>query len=436
MYLLAILAVLAIVSCSKDDGSEMDPQTQSPDTQNPDTPGGDVMNDSITYFTLNVNEFWIDDLIRSTYIVINDMDGKLIDYKKVENDNQYEFKVKEEDAKDLYTVTQFVDFAGGGGTFRVNSASTYYNIKQGAVWSFNGFPPPLPGPDTDLSFDLAVENIEGWSDYVLSTDNGFIRTTFDETPSSLDFSGLSIEENSKYMLTVHFDSQPSKYIILENLIDGDKVTINGDELLAFDSSVAINLPDNGKVYTKSLTANTKITPAVSDNLNVLDAFSNYIIFIDSSDEAKNFTYRYENRTSSPKDINLSSTDFDFNIVNNSIDGFKFETTKNHDTKLSRWQEQVTMDTRTFLKYWTFNSDDKAYGTIPELPEALLTEFTDFKVENLEYNFTSLTVGGNSHTFGFENPGVSVNDQELVTEIFTFNNPATKNKMQNNKELPF
>jgi len=360
-YLIALLAIFfTIGSCSDDDRPIMDPQGGDPNMGNPDTgdetpdTGGETQKDSIVFFTINTNENLINDRIKSYYIIINDTEGKLVDFKKLENN-------------------------------------------------------------------------------VLSNDRGFQEFNSSDTSSSVEYTGIKMKENSKFMFTVHFKSKPSKYIILENLKDTEVNVVNGDQMMPFDNQIAINVPKDGRTYTKSLTAQynnsetfssvlfSDIVSGESDNFNLLDAFSNYGIVINYSEATNNFKYDYLQITSSPKDITIENVDFNITIINTSIDKFELQTQENHDRRLTEWEEVIKIDRNTFTKKWSFVSDVRPYTARPELPEELLTEFPDFKVENLEYKEIEFRVGGNSYVSAFENPNSST-EEESVVERFVFENP--------------
>lgn len=428
IYISVLLVVLSIMSCSKDDGVTPDPGSQNPEIEE---------NGSITYFTLNVNEYWLNDNNKLGFIVINNDEGKLIDFKKIENNTQYVFKAKKEEAMDKFTVTKFVQI--GSENFH-KRGDTYYNVKQGAEWNFSGKASTTNTgtPPKTISFDLKIENISGLSDYDLS---GFESVSSVQSGSTLDLS-ISMSENQVCMLTAHFTSETSKYIILDAVKDGDIITLNKNELSDFDSYITINLPNDGYTYTKNLYAdykNTykfltystdKITPLISDNtLGLLDELSNYDIYIETSDSEKNMDYLYWYASMSPKDIDVPAIDIDFSVVNNTFEGFKIETNKNYNIKTSVWSHNINSDFSK-VNSWLFYSDEQDYNKIPELPTELLNAYPDFEVENLEYVKTVLYRRGRIYSDIMENS----NDQDVITESFTFNNPGNKNKISRINDL--
>jgi len=286
-FLLVILAIIfSISSCSKNDDSLTSLQAVDPDT------GGEIDNDSIVYFSINVNPYWLNDQLRSTYIVINDPDGTLIDHQKVENDTRYEFKIKKEDVKESYTITRFIDYLDELGTYRVTAAQTYYNIEKGSIWNLNAKRPNTNGSgnsSASVVFNFKVENIEGWSDHFVHRSDGFAGFVSNETPTSLEYMNVALRENEKLMLTIHFDAKSSKYVFIDPPNNDNVVTIDGSSLLDFDSFVNINVPNDGNEYNKTVFAdyldlgtfftsfNTKIISSKSDKIGLLDSFNNYEI---------------------------------------------------------------------------------------------------------------------------------------------------------------
>ncbi|MFL1894271.1 hypothetical protein ACJRPK_01130 [Aquimarina sp. 2-A2] len=439
-YTLLLLVLLAGISCSKDDSGNPEPNPENPKT------GEEVINDSIIFFTLNVKKYWQENgFYKSGYIIINDEDGRLIDYRKIKNDSQYVFKAKKTEVLDKFTVTRFVN--GGSNSLNVNIADSYHNIEKDAVWNLGGV---VANSDSGnqanrVLFNLQVENISGWTDYALSNNKGHLTNAISEDLSSIDFSTISMVENDIFMLTIHFESQPSKYMLLEGIKDGDLLTVNGNDLLPFDSSIQVNLPNDGYVYTKNLRADhrdsstfitnngVEIKPRISDNLELLDAFSNYIIAIRTSDPEKDLSYSYNYSTLSPKNINVPALNSDFMLINSNFHAFEFETNQEYDTKISVWRNDLNSSLNS-INILTFNSNEQDFSGMPEYPTELFISYPEFDLETLEYERTSLTKGWIPYTDFFKNNAVEDDSQDTTSEVFRFTNPALKNKKSSINDL--
>ncbi|WP_378185860.1 hypothetical protein ACE939_12185 [Aquimarina sp. W85] len=439
-YTLLLLILLAGISCSKDDSGNSESNPENPKT------GVEIKNDSIIFFTLNVDKYWQENgFYKSGYIIINDEDGKLIDYRKIKNDSQYVFKAKKTEVLDRFTVTRFVN--GGSNSINVNIADSYHNIEKDAVWNLGGVATNSDSGNQAnvVLFDLRVDNISGWTDYTLSDNKGHLTYARSEDLSSLDFSGILMVENDISMLTIHFESQPSKYIFLERIRDGDLLTISGNDLIPFDSSIQVNLPENGYIYTKNLRAdhrngstfitnsNVEIKPKISDKLELLDAFSNYTISIQTSDSEKNLSYSYNYSTLAPKNINVPTLNSEFMLINSNFRAFKFETNQEYDTKISVWRNDLNSSLNS-INILTFNSNEQDFSGMPEYPTELFTSYPEFELETLEYERTSLTKGWTPYTDFFKNKIIEDDNLDTTSEVFRFSNPALKNNKSSINDL--
>ncbi|WP_109851241.1 hypothetical protein [Aquimarina sp. AU58] len=444
MKKLLFLALLAItVSCSKDDEPILNPDTDA---------GTESVNDSITYFTLKVNEFYIGEIVNSGYLIINDNEGNILAHTQIENNKEYVFKAKKGEEKESFTVSRFIyrnrEFS------QINFLKSSFNIKKGTIWDFKGYDPSSITATTKKtnerlkSFSLKIQNISGHSGAKVSSNNrGSIWSSSSETTNSINYEPISCDENqNKFLITVHFKSEKSKYFFIDNVQDQQEIIIDGSELKEFDSYIPINLPNDGNTYSKGLRANltteeifetasiTKIESEAASTFGILEGFYNFYIHITTSNTAKNYSYSYQNQKVSPslEAITILPYSTDFKLINSSKNAFEFTTSQKYTTKVSRWSHQISDFNENQDRYdrWVFQSNELAYQTIPKLPQEFFDLYPHFEVENLKYEETKFL----SYKGFFTDENSSENSNTMFTESLTFSNPDYNKSFKKNKDF--
>ncbi len=444
MKKLLFVVVLAIaISCSKDDEPVINPDT---------TNETDPVNDSITYFTLKVNDLYIGDFINSSYLIINDNEGNILANTQIENSKEYVFKAKKGEEKESFTVSSFRYRNGEFSQF--NLLGSYFNIKKGAVWNFNGYDPSTVidnngGTNGELkNFSLKIQNIEGYSKAEISSNRGPIGSSYSGTTNSIEYDPISFYENyNKFLITVHFKSEKSKYILIDNIQDQQEVIVDGSELKEFDSYIPIHLPNDGNIYNKGLMARlpsnevystssfTEIKSLETSNFGMLEDFYIHTIDVFTSNHEKNYNYRYS-RTSpeKPKPVTIEYST-DFKLINNSRNAFEFTTGQKYTTKASAWSYYNTNAINNFYLYsgWIFNSNELPYQTLPKLPQEFLDLYPQFTIEDLEYEYTSFSNGSIYENF-FTGVNSFDNTKTWFRESLTFENPDYNRSFKKNKDF--
>ncbi|WP_062053885.1 hypothetical protein [Aquimarina longa] len=439
IFLLAILIIT--ISCSKDD----DP-INKPNTNNETTP----VNDSITYFTLKVNDFYIGKTVNSGYLIINDNEGNILAHTQIENSKEYAFKAKKGEEKESFTVSRFI--YSDQEVFQYNFLDSFFNIKKGTTWNFKGrettSATTRKANNTSKKISLKIKNIDGYSTVYLSSPRGGLNYSASGTANSIDYDSIELHGNpNKILITVHFKEKKSKYIFIDNIQDQQKVSVDGSELKEFDSYIPINIPDDGNTYSKDLTARltseesfstvwfSDIESEAASNFGILKGFYDFYIHIFASNNAENYSYRYIKRSPTLDAITVSPYSTDFKVINSSMNAFEYTYTMNqkHSTKQSTWTLSINDNKKNKFRTdnWAFRSNELPYQTIPKLPQEFLDLYPFFKVENLEYNSTGFSKGVTYENF-FTDDNSFENNNTYIKESLIFTNPD----YDNNKSKSF
>ncbi len=437
--LLFIMVVLTItVSCSKDDSINLTDEESSTE------------NDSITYFTLKVGKNYVGEVFNSGYIIINDNEGNILEHAPIENEKEYVFKAKKGEEKESFTVSRLTN--RDRTNFKTNILVSYFNVKKGAVWNFKGFATSGGTTTTDEttpespSFSLKIQNIDGFSNVAISSVNGGVGYSFSGTDNSIDYDPISFDANqNKFMLTIHFKTEKSKYIFIDNIQDGQEIIVDGSELKEFDSYVPITLPNDGNIYRKELMASlnpeerfeispfyNRIENVEASNFGILKDFYNFRASVSTSNPEKNYSYRYDVESAELEAISIPQYGTDFKLINNSINAFQFTVNYLHDTKSSKWSYDIDDFENRIFRYdsWVFHSNGLPYQTIPKLPQEFLNKYPNFKIENLQYEDTIFSNGFDYETF-FSGASNSENNQR-IWEYLTFRNPDYDKSFKKNE----
>ncbi|WP_438426413.1 hypothetical protein [Aquimarina macrocephali] len=444
MKKLLFLALLVItISCSKDD----EPVLNS-DTNNETDP----VNDSITYFTLKVNEFYIGEIVNSGYLILNDNEGNVLAHTQIENNKEYVFKAKRGEEKESFTVSRFM--YRNRESSQVNFLRSFFNIKKGTIWNFEGFDTSSVITNREgtnkgsKSFSLKIQNISGHNSVQISSTQGGISSSSSETANSIDYDPISFNENqNKFLITVHFESEKSKYFFIDKVQDQQEIIVDGSELKEFDSYIPINLPNDGNTYSKDLSANlapeerfsttwfSKIETEAASNFGVLESFYNFSINIHTSNTVENYSYSYTRKSPKLETVTILPYNTDFKLINSSINAFEFTGNQKYSSKLSRWSHRISDFVEKKFRYdsWSFQSNEHVYQTTPKLPQEFFDLYSHFKVEDLEYEETIFSNG-----FTYENFFVDVNSSEngdtKFTESLTFKNPDYNKSFKKNEDF--
>ncbi|WP_271768866.1 hypothetical protein [Aquimarina algiphila] len=443
MKKLLFLVLLSItISCSKDDGlvtnSDINNET-------------DPINDSITYFTLKVNEFYIGEIVNSGYLIINDNEGDILAHTKIENDKEYIFKAKKGEEKESFTVSRFI--YRDRKSSQVNFLSSFFNIKKGTIWNFEGSETnrsiantKVIGKDTKI-LNLKIQNIDGYSTVGISSNNGSLSTSSSFTSNSIDYDPIVLQnKQNKFLITVHFELEKSKYFFIDNVQDQQEIIIDGSELKEFDSYIPINLPNDGNIYSKNLSANltpeerfsttwfSRIESEATSNFGVFENFYDFFIDVYTSNDAENYRYSYIQESPTLESLTIQPYSTDFKLINSSLMAFEFTSNQKHNTKSSRWSNRIDnfVDNKFRYDSWSFRSNELPYQTMPKLPKELLDLYPHFKLEDLVYEETSFSNGSTYESFFMSQNSIEDNNNTKFTESLTFKNPDYNKSLKNSE----
>ena len=224
---------------------------------------------------------------------------------------------------------------------------------------------------------------------------------------------------------------------MDSIKDGDHILVDEADLLSFDSSFEIQIPDDSYTYRSTVNATysntahfrlydgTKMIPSKPNIFSLSNIFSKYRIAVHTQNIEQNWNYSYSFVSATPNDISITSPDVQYTLINSSIDDFIFETNFNHTMKVSLWQSVNNQDAITNMVW--FNSNQHVYNEMPKFPIEVLQDYPSFDIEKLEYQSTYMANGGPNYTGRYDNSYIIDEKQEMSYESFRFTNPALKYK---------
>ncbi|UZO81943.1 hypothetical protein NBT05_05620 [Aquimarina sp. ERC-38] len=395
---LALITIIAF-SCSKDDN---DPtmETMSKEEEKEQ----EVENDSIVYFSVKIEDNVYTSTQLVNYIILNDDDGNLIDYRPLRNGNNLVFKTKKEEAPTTFSVS--LSYYNNNSQYEnIGGISTYFNVKSGSTWLFEE-------NENDTyqetgTYSIQINNTVDIESYEL---RDFKTITSGEGYSN--DSVIMIPYVRNYLNQFHFVSLTSAlenkyYKFVSNPEQKNNLVLNFNDFKEYELSDLISIPQGYLDYSVGVEVLKDKTFFQTDQVNSLDldtlgstikllTVSNMekyrLYFIEYKD---NFTYYYDNYT---KDY-LSATIPDINsinlqISNNSIDNFKYNTNINYDRIRSQWRHTDTIKNLVSeTSVWYFHANNDGFKVKPNLPKEVIDAIPNYKLENLKYYQTRLTRGG-------------------------------------------
>ncbi|WP_298534873.1 hypothetical protein [uncultured Algibacter sp.] len=437
------LLTLLFYSCSSNDDNTQNPEIKG-ETEIPEeekTPIPEV------YFSLNVDNEWLNESTIDSWIIIHDENGNLLNYSKYKNGANLTFDALANEITKNLTIST-LNIKKTESNQEIYTIDTYPDIPQKSIWNFKK--PPAPNSLTENKvigkFSVKVDNIPGVQKHTLSCDNRIGGSNGNITIGSnpklymLNINEVNLFERNNYILTILDNDNNLKYIWLNNVQDGDDLNLDYSDFNQFDSYLNIGLPSTQRigirVYTMEKDVNaTSGVYTLDHNFNsaywglrqdfvkigFLDIFKKYKLSF--TVDLGNCTYNYGKNGNKPENLIIPSKP-ELTIQDTSIENFSFTTSLSYMRQVSRWKTPSEIFNNTgFETSWTISSDSKSELNFYDIPEEIKNAHPNLDLNSTKYYGTWLYLKNESQA-DFINRSFVTNERRVEFEsesVFFRNN---------------
>lgn len=407
-FLMGIL--LICYGCSKDESQQPNPnptEGEEPTNEEPQEQEPEM----ITYFAF---EALVDTGQTDDWIIIHDDKGSLLDFKPFEFGDTLEFQVLEDGIQpNNFTVTLFKYKNSVDGEMMHNIES-YPNIAAESHWQYTSDPSAtndLPRDSSTGSFNITVENVVSPKYRWISDRQGIlVATSGPDLPGFIDnytHENIPIYESPDFFFTIYDSSNDLKYYSMENMNDGDDITVDYSDFKSFDSYLEIALPDSPSTYQLSSISAffdegqpidlsggkftsyffAETVPPKPLKLGYLDSFSKYLSIISFNSDG--FLYAYSKFGDKPDEIVIPENKA-INVVNESVYNYEFESNVDFQMKDVLWEiKEGERYVDLIQTSWNVFSAPGFSGTIGEIPEEIQSSYPNLRIDDLILTSTTL-----------------------------------------------
>jgi len=422
LLVFVILIQIILLSCSKSstETPNPEPNTENPNQEEPEEEIPIEEEEKKNYFTLNVNDdaFPIED---ENWIVIHDLDGNIMDYNNITNGSSYSFEKTLSDLQDEYHIT-LIKIYGDNGNKR-HQINTYTHINKESEWTiYEGNPSESVQYPTGIGqLNINANNLDSPLTYNLSNKYGSVPYYPDSSTTGelTNFHSITnLYEENTYLFSMYNRNGDGSYIFLEDLYDGQTINFDGNEMLPFDKTVPVILPEDGSFFSLifgfmedqpyrvqgGYVLNT-FTPSDSEKLtsNVINL--GYLNSLDKYRTIFNYTkgkfqYNYQKFGDIPNAINIGNIeDWSVNVIDDSIYNFIYSgpTPDMYSESRFSWESiQGTRDLDYRATVWNVFQGKYDYSYKGELPSEIIATYPDLDTQNLNYVGASFYVNQYSY----------------------------------------
>ena len=361
------------------------------------------------YFSFKANN---DTSESENWIIIHNENGELLDYKSFEENDYLEFKTQNPLLTDNISITLFTYSKINGN--KLHAITTTTGVDKGSIWDDEN--KPITEGATDVligSFNFALTNFHKIEWLNISNENGEMGGGLSGSENgsvwTYSDSDYTLYEKNNYMFTIVENNLDSKYYYLQDIQDGDNISLDYSEFKLFDSYLNINIPINSSYlmvllgfedYQDYFDGNgymlSQIFPFNNDDVNqnpirigYLDRLNKYMtqfsVYFD------NYTYNYKKYGAKPNEI-IVPDNSTFSITNNSVQNFEFSTNVNFIKYTSYWSYNTgTWNSDWVENVWKVESPTNLYHNIGNLPDEIFQLHQQLDVNSLEYFRTDFTL---------------------------------------------
>ena len=403
LFPLLFTAFLVLYSCSNDNS----PQEEGIETEE-ESPDAEV------YFTLNVDEGYFSNE-NQNWVVIHFSNGDIADYRAIRNDTSYVFEKlpSEIQNNNAFNVTFISMETSNGNSY--NSISTITLVGRGDVYNLTKSEQQNAGdPHGELigNFDLNVESLISPASTTISNKGGPIGGgAQSETVNGLTnyrFYDVNLYDENRYLFSLYDSFGRGSHLFLDNIVDGESITIDRTQLMPYNQIVPVAVPENGEFFAQVLAFEEGqavspgggyvlclVFPFDGENftsnifeLGYLNGFETYYTaFTFRNDD---FFYNFKKTGDIPISINIPQGNFDTTvaITDESLTQlFSYESSLDRlsSRKSALWSTTSGTFGQDYVRTtWSVLTGQNPFPITSNLPDEILQSNPTLGIENLSY----------------------------------------------------
>ncbi|WP_461443433.1 hypothetical protein [Maribacter sp.] len=445
---LSFFAFVLMVNCAKDEEPTPNPETEEKPISEVEEP---QEQETEVYFEVTIGDN-LSTEIADNWLIIHDMDGKLIDYKSFEKNDILRFEKPTDSVPNIFTVTElYVGTLTGRAPFTFRS---YTEIPRGSNWTIgilNYSPSPYYEPEVTGNFDIIVSgrllapsmqvisNKEG-----IGTGTGAYRITTNTNNGDWVYEKpVELFEHNDYYLTLMNGFGETRYHYLSDVQNGDFYNLTFNEFSRFDSHINLSLPLTSQIffslrsYPETPISRTSpgydfyFIPGLITGQGVASSFE--LGYLGNTFESHSFyltailddySYNYDYFGSElPNDLIVPERPV-LNIANSDIYNFMFSTDIEYKRTINSWTTAVDLENPDKRKTdWSVFAPSNSSSIIGILPDEIIGMYPEMNVSSLSYKASTLFVGPQTYEeyLDLKFSGKDYINSLRTNEYFTFNN---------------
>lgn len=406
-----LLITFFLFSCSKDESPK--PAIEQQEETNPDPDTNLEEAGPITYFTL-ISERPRAEGIINEWVVLHDEQGQLLDFRQFDMGDTLVFE-SETEVSDVINVTEvrYIQYDYG----KNFTITTTTGVQKGSMWTFEANPVQdnfyqSDGAVGEFTFNIIrIPELEKMTvtNTKANLTSGYSSSTYPGPPPSTDLStdiNFYTGENEYYVSILDGLSQLKYY---DFTYDNTDISVDYDDFKEFDAYHSVQLPENdfyifnvagfkenypyseqnGVVLHDVLSFPYPNVPTQPFVYGYLDIFNRYRTLLAIT--YKNLHYYHVQY--GPKLKNIEIPDPTFTVEDPSKKNFRFNVDLDFVLSESLWSysEGAAADNNLVQTYWYVKADNSLEPIVGDLPEEILMQYPEIKIEALEYQQTTLSL---------------------------------------------
>lgn len=371
-------------------------------------------------FTLNINEN-LDTGTADNWIILHNENGELLGFSNYESGDALIFDAEPSIITNKINITHLT-YGPGLGNSIDHKLTTYTKIDKGSIWNFNPYNPEFIEPEKFRGertgdFDTTVFNFPISTDWHFSDSFGNLGGSSEGSGFTTSISLSTYEKSKEYLLLAIDTDGRLKYNLIVDPENNNNLNLNYEEFRSFDSFVNVTIPPNINYFSTvygfednqqyssggGFILNFKLfafsNPRVSSTdpilLGYLDRFKKYKTELHYI--TNNYFYFYKKYGSKPESIGVDENST-LTVLNESISNFSFQTNLNFNRRASSWRiSEGQFGVDEIRTTWTVESSNSDSILIGDIPDEILNEYPDIKIDNLNYSGTRVYLNFDSYT---------------------------------------
>lgn len=323
-----------------------------------------------TMLSIDINDYF-DDPAQSGYIIIYDMEGSVVDYKKMENNTSFEFLYPENYDGFDFNVGQF--FAYEEDTYKYYTSYTVLQCSS-THWTYNGNEDNWTGFNQDLKFTNIPDH-----DYAIVS-NGFRHESF---APLYDYSLYTKWDPDNIFVSL-YSGTTATYKWIENAPAGETIIdlsqtdlmtknqINTQEPISY-LKVFGNLEISGEVRSYQLNA------SITSQYFYAPGFDSYTTWMGVASDFKEY---YVLTTGDPV-TDFAGADFNVDISSADNNSFTLSHSGDFDIYYADWYYAEYSDIDIYVDWFTIGGQEDDNPVRFEVPDEILNAYPSLDPSQLE-----------------------------------------------------